>query len=246
MLAAGVGRRLFGDGNDEPPKALLEFGGETLLRRHLGILTELGVDELIVVVGHRRDMIEAELARHAPPGFARTLYNPRYRESPILSLARAGEVLRSGAPVLFMDADVYYHPDLMRALINSRHPTCILLDRDFEPGAEPVKVCVREGSLVDFGKEITEAHDTVGEWPGFLRLAPDVAARVADRTDEMAKGDMPGFVYEQAFCEIMKESPAGTFGFEDVTGVPWIEIDFPEDVARAEAEIQKRIAAYAG
>ena len=24
------------------------------------------------------------------------------------------------------------------------------------------------------------------------------------------------------------------FGFEDVTGLPWIEIDFPEDVERAE------------
>ena len=27
------------------------------------------------------------------------------------------------------------------------------------------------------------------------------------------------------------------FGFEDVSGLPWIEIDFPEDVARAGAEI---------
>jgi len=27
------------------------------------------------------------------------------------------------------------------------------------------------------------------------------------------------------------------FGYEDVSGLPWIEIDFPEDVERAGAEI---------
>jgi choline kinase len=28
-----------------------------------------------------------------------------------------------------------------------------------------------------------------------------------------------------------------SFGYEDVTGLPWIEIDFPEDVVRARDEI---------
>ena len=38
------------------------------------------------------------------------------------------------------------------------------------------------------------------------------------------------------------------FGFEDVTGLPWIEIDFPEDVVRARDEvlpaIQKEFPGY--
>tara|TARA_Y100000813_G_scaffold177280_1_gene143663 strand:+ start:309 stop:1091 length:783 start_codon:yes stop_codon:yes gene_type:complete len=244
MLAAGVGRRLYGDGNHEPPKALLQFGEKTLLARHIEVLTALGIDELIVVVGHQKEMIEAELAQVAPAGFARTLFNPRFEESPILSLARAGEVLRSGSRVLFMDADVYYHDDLLKALVNSRHETCIILDRDFEPGDEPVKTCVREGILVDFGKKVYEPHDTVGEWPGFLTMAPDIAHRVADRADELSQGDMPGFVYEDAFCDVMKASEPGTFGYEDVTGIPWIEIDFPEDRERASHEIRAKIAAY--
>ncbi|PIW27437.1 MAG: ADP-glucose pyrophosphorylase [Rhodospirillales bacterium CG15_BIG_FIL_POST_REV_8_21_14_020_66_15] len=244
MLAAGVGRRLYGDGNDDPPKALLEFDGRTLLARHIEVLTALGVEELTVVVGHKKEMIEEELARVAPAGFARTLFNTRYEESPILSLARAGEVLRSGSRVLFMDADVYYHEDLLKALVNSRHQTCIILDRDFEPGDEPVKTCVRDNLIVDFGKKVFEPHDMVGEWPGFLTMAPDVALRVADRADELSWGDMPGFVYEDAFCDVMKASEPGTFGFEDVTGIPWIEIDFPEDRERADSEIRARIAAY--
>lgn len=245
MLAAGVGRRLYGDGNDEAPKALLQFGDRTLLARHIEVLTTLGVDELTVVVGHKKEMIEAELARVAPEGFARTLFNPRYEESPILSLARAGDVLRSGERVLFMDADVYYHEDLLKTLVSSRHETCIIFDRDFVPGAEPVKTCIREGEIVDFGKKVYETHDTVGEWPGFLTMSGDIARKVADRADQLAEGDMPNFVYEDAFCDVLKASEPGTFGFEDVTGIPWIEIDFPEDRERAQSEIREKIAAYA-
>ena len=53
MLAAGVGRRLYGDQNDDLPKALLRFEGKTLLERHVGILKALGVDELVLIVGHQ-------------------------------------------------------------------------------------------------------------------------------------------------------------------------------------------------
>jgi choline kinase len=31
------------------------------------------------------------------------------------------------------------------------------------------------------------------------------------------------------------------FGFEDITGLPWIEIDFADDVLRARSEILPRL-----
>ncbi|MFV2093337.1 MAG: hypothetical protein ACC634_09660, partial [Hyphomicrobiales bacterium] len=36
-------------------------------------------------------------------------------------------------------------------------------------------------------------------------------------------------------------SPSGTFAFEDITGTPWIEIDFAADIERAKVEILPRI-----
>ena len=47
MLAAGVGARL-GEGDDAPPKALLRFGGQTLLARHIALLRHAGVEALHV------------------------------------------------------------------------------------------------------------------------------------------------------------------------------------------------------
>ncbi len=97
MLAAGVGRRLYGDDYNQPPKALLEFDGKTLLRRHIEQLVALGVDELVLVVGHRKDEILAAAYVAAPEDYVTSLFNPRYRGGPILSLWTAAEHLRSGS-----------------------------------------------------------------------------------------------------------------------------------------------------
>ena len=39
---------------------------------------------------------------------------------------------------------------------------------------------------------------------------------------------------------LLAEAP-GTFQVEDVTGLPWVEIDFPEDLEKARREILPRL-----
>ena len=50
ILAAGVGDRLGAPWN-AAPKALLRVGDRTLLARHLGILKDAGVEEIVIGVG---------------------------------------------------------------------------------------------------------------------------------------------------------------------------------------------------
>ncbi len=54
LLAAGAGTRLGGR-----PKALLELGGVPLVMRQLVALSGAGVDEVVVVLGHHADAVEA-------------------------------------------------------------------------------------------------------------------------------------------------------------------------------------------
>lgn len=246
MLAAGVGRRLHGGENNHLPKALLRFGGKTLLARHIECLQGNGIDELVMVVGHRMEDLLAEADTVAPDGFVRTLFNPRYKESPILSLSTADEILRSGDDVLFMDADVLYHPDVLGRLINSRHRNCFIIDYEFEFGDEPVKLCFRDGELVDFGKQVTGDYHKIGEWPGFMRMSAEIAVKVADAVQTHVEDDNMAATYETAMRDVLVSEPAGTFGCENVTGIPWTEIDFPADVIYAEDVILPRMAEYEG
>ena len=48
--------------------------------------------------------------------------------------------------------------------------------------------------------------------------------------------------YEETIRDVLLTSPRGKFAFEDITGLPWIEIDFAKDVERATTEILPQIS----
>lgn len=240
ILAAGVGQRL---GPGHPPKALLEFGGKSLLARHLEILRHAGIERVTIATGHQAPRIAAELTAlgASQSGFASCVLNPDYRDGSIVSLWAMREELAGGADILLMDADVLYDYRLMTRLLSSGHGNCFLMDRRIEPGEEPVKLCVKGEDLVDFHKIPRNPYDFCGESVGFFRLSPAIAARLAAVADSYVAGGKRGVWYEEALRDVLIEAP-GSFGYEDVTGLPWIEIDFPEDVLRARSEILPRLA----
>ncbi|MGQ0658027.1 MAG: phosphocholine cytidylyltransferase family protein [Chromatiales bacterium] len=242
ILSAGVGRRL-GDAH-HGPKSLLAFGGRTLLAHHLECLADLGVGHVALCVGHEAGMLREAVAASPHAKLISTVLNPDYREGSVVSLWAMRHYLRPGGDVILMDADVLYHPVLLERLVSTNKPNCFLLDRDFEPGEEPVKLCVRDGRLVEFRKRITAdlEYDFVGESVGFFRFEERTAGRLARMTEDYVNGGRRQEPYEEAIRDLLLATP-GVFGFEDVTGLPWVEIDFPEDIARADREILPQLNA---
>lgn len=244
MLAAGAGVRMDPEPTG-PPKVLLRFGGTTLLERHIEILRGFGIEELVVGVGYQAQAIEREIARLGAQGFVRTVFNPRFREGSLLTLLSLRQAM-AGGEVLLMDGDVLYDRRLMARLVDSRHANCFILDRDFEPGDEPVKLCLRDGGIVEFHKQIDGvAFDTCGESVGFFRFEPAIAAAVLAAAQVHADAGRHDLWYEEAIRDVVLQAP-DRFGCEDVTGLPWIEIDFPEDMRRAEREVLPRLKETAG
>lgn len=237
ILAAGVGNRL-GDLQDKPPKALLEFGGQSLLSRHLANLARIGIDSVAIGTGYRADDLQAEAMRAGFPGEITFVHNPDYTEGSVITMAVLGEAMMSaGGPVILMDADVLYDPRLMARLAHSGHANCLLVDRDFDEGDEPVKVCIRgESDLVDFRKIVETRYDWCGESVGFFKWSPDMAGNLTRRAQAyVERGDREA-PYEEIIRDAILAAPQD-FAFEDITGTPWVEIDFPEDVAKADREI---------
>ena len=237
ILAAGIGNRL-GEIQDKPPKALLEFGGKSLIARHLENLARVGVDSVAIGTGYRADDLQAEAVNAGFPGEITFVHNPDYTEGSVITMAVLGDaMLSAGGPVILMDADVLYDSRMMARLVNSAHENCLLVDRNFEEGDEPVKICVRgKTDLVDFRKIVDTPFDWCGESVGFFKWSPDMARNLIERAETyIARGDREA-PYEEVIRDAILADP-GKFAFEDVTGTPWVEIDFPEDVAKAENEI---------
>ncbi len=236
ILAAGVGRRMEFDG-PRAPKVLLDFGGKTLLRRHVEILHRFGIDEIAVAAGYRVDLINAELAAIGAADAIETVFNPDYEQGSIVTLWTLREQLLRGGDVILMDGDVLYDDRIMEPLLASSHRNCFLLDRDFEPGDEPTKLCVRDGVLVEFRKQVDVRFDYWGESVGFFRLGEPVAKRLVAAARRYLDAGKRYELYDEALRDLLLADPPGSFGFEDVTGLPWIEIDFMADIERARSEV---------
>jgi choline kinase len=239
MLAAGIGRRL-GLGEDAPPKVLLRFDGVSLLQRHLDILAHFGLFDLTLVVGHRAGAIEAKLSALGARDRVRTRFNPDYAKRSLLSLWTLRDVLGAGQEVLYMDADVLYDWRLLERLLSAPHESCILIDRDVVPDADFVDVRIRDGRIVAFDKGVPPGdYDIRGEWVGFARFSAAAAMRLARAIERYVQDGRVDLIYEHAMRDVMVETPG--FAFADATGLPWIEIDFPEDLERARNEILPRL-----
>lgn len=240
ILAAGIGNRL-GEASADKPKSLLEFEGKSLLKRHIDILIENQIEELMIVTGFQSEMIETHLKDSALP--IQYIYNERYTEGSIISLYCALEIHFTEPEFILMDADVLYGPEMIKRLVHTEIENCLLLDRDFIPGDEPVKICVdKNGRINEFRKKVAADldYDIQGESVGFFKFNKLIGSSLLGRiNDYLSKGenDTP---YEEAIRDLIKIYPE-QFGYEDITGIPWIEIDFPEDIERAKNEILPNI-----
>lgn len=108
ILAAGHGSRM-GALADRYPKALLPIGNVPLIHRHLATLRELGVQEVIIVVGHLGAQIEAALGDGAPWDLSITYVEQQERHG----LAHAVGQLesRTTRPFYLILGDIYFEFD---------------------------------------------------------------------------------------------------------------------------------------
>jgi choline kinase len=239
ILAAGRGVRLKQAADEEVPKCLLRFDGITLLERHLRLLKSAGVDEVVLALGWRHELVEAELDRLEWRPRPRIILNPRYELGSVLTVHTTAEALTRGGDVLLMDADVLYHDSIMAALVAGPKPVNrLLIDRDFEAGDEPVKVCVRAGVPIELRKQLAPGlkYDTIGESVGFFRFDTAGARRLAAIVSDYVGSDRAQMPHEEAVRDLLREG-SQVVEVADVTGSPWIEIDFPIDVSRAAHEV---------
>jgi len=243
ILAAGVGSRLFGDDRKQPPKSLIEFNGKTLLARHIELLREFGIDGLTLVVGYRQDLVSTEAMSCASGDYIEIIENPMYRGGSMISLWHARATLRSGDDTLFMDADTLYDPALLKRLIDSPVTSAFSYDKKLDEGEDPVRICLRNGEIADFGKQIVGQFDAIGERPGFSKFSPETSGKLADSVERHVEAGHLMSPCEDAMRDMILGEHTGTFGIVDISDLKWVEIDFPDDLQKAQDEILPNLKA---
>ncbi len=181
VLAAGVGSRLR-PLTDSVPKCLVPVGRETMLARTLRLVADAGAAEAIVSTGYL-DAVVREAVRDAPLP-VRCVHNPDYETTQnVVSLHRALALVPAGHGVMKFDGDVVFEPAVLTRLLDAKGDAAAAIDDGETPPDEAMKVTVRDGHIVRFGKSL-DARSAAGESIGIERF---VSAVVPALTDAIAR-----------------------------------------------------------
>lgn len=235
ILAAGVGKRLW-PVTQHKPKCLIEIGGQTLLSRYLEVLASVQIRDVTIVVGYKQEMIRAAVGTQHRGVSISYLVNEEFHRGSISSLWIARSALTDD--VVIMDADVLFHREILRRLVASPFTNCLLMDDTVKQTGEECMVVVAGGRVIALSKKLPERYDVAGEGVGFLKVRRADTAHVI--------GSLKGYIdqgrwemeYEDGLLQYFQDVKVG---HEKIGGLPWTEIDFPEDITRAEREILPRL-----
>ncbi len=231
IFAAGVGRRLQAVTQGKP-KCLVEIGGRTLLSRHVECLNQLGVHPIVLVVGFAQDQIRDAMAAESPSQEIRWVVNDQFIRGSIISLWLAREEMDDD--VVLMDADVFYAPEILARLVRSSQSSALLIDETVTQESEECMVVAQGGRVFSLSKTLPVDYEEAGEGIGFLKVQKRDVPALLRSVQSYIDADKLDMEYEDALTAFFQDVPVG---YEKIGGLPWIEIDFPEDIDRAISQI---------
>ena len=241
ILCAGVARRL-APLTDRTHKCLLPVGDRPMLSHMLEALESVGIRESTLVVGHCADQMRQVAGTQLGRMRIGYVENPQYTKGSVLSLYAARAWLAE--PVLIMDADVIFPREFLRRLLRAPAPSAFLVDRGFRETGEEVKFYTRGDRVIALGKKVVpEAWEQVGEGVGFFKCGAEAGPAVVELLERVIAEGAGFNEYEDAFNLLVADRHVG---WVDVTGLPWTEIDFVEDLRHAETDVLPRVVRLDG
>ena len=179
IIAAGAGARM-GELTHDKPKCLLQVAGRTILEHTIDQLRSIGCSDIILVVGHKSEMIDVANVRY--------VRNDDYKENNILhSLMKAREYVQG--PVVVSYSDIWVEPWVFQQLTDTPGDIVLAADQDWQPYYEgrtmhPISEAEnvffdRDGAVVSIGKHLApgDSQDHVcGEFIGLWRMSSSGSA----------------------------------------------------------------------
>ncbi|MCZ6872886.1 MAG: phosphocholine cytidylyltransferase family protein [bacterium] len=220
ILAAGQGKRLLPYTKDRP-KCLIEIGGKTVLEHQVEALQAQGVDKVTVVVGYLGGKVREVLG-------ARSQYieNTRYTTtSSMYSLWLAREAATDGCIIL--NSDVLFHVGILQALLDSPHADALAVDFDAVLAEEETKVLVTGNRVQALSKALLRGD---GENVGMLKFSAAGGQVLFGKIQQLLD---QGYHLEMVPFAVNALASNYAVAAISVQGLPWLEIDFPEDYQRA-------------
>jgi choline kinase len=235
ILAAGLSKRLR-PLTDTTPKCLLRVGSKTILEMTLNNVLKNGIKDFIMVTGYREDMIKGFIAKNYPDLSIKYLTNSDYENNNnSYSLWMTKNYINS--PSILLDSDILFDYRIISKLLESKHPDCLAINTNHTLGEEEIKVIIDTANKIEhIGKHLAPM-ECYGESIGIEKFSLDFFKKLVDVLErKIVQEKNVNEFYEASFQELYDKGNA--MYAVDVSEYKSMEIDFPEDLKRAESEIK--------
>lgn len=220
ILLAGKGRRL----GKDLPKCLNVIAGETILERQLNALSKFGVEKLVCAVGYKKEEIERSV-RSLWSKEVLFVENERYEETNTnYSLYLAIDHVEDD--FVYLNGDVIFRADILARLDKCSGDGVLGIVRK-TCGDEEVKVIVQGNKIVEIGKNLSPTK-SFGEFVGVALFRKNMFNLFSKTLRE--SNEERGLENEYFETSLAQVTDRVFLEAADVTDIPCIEIDFPEDL----------------
>lgn len=148
MLAAGVGSRL-GKYTKNNTKCMLEVQGKTLLERAIEALNESGINDLVLVLGYKKENVKEYIKENKLDKKINITYidNDIYdKTNNIYSLYLAKEYL-AGDDIILLESDLIYDYKIIRKLVDSSYENAAVIAK-YEEWMDGTVVTLNKDNII--------------------------------------------------------------------------------------------------
>ncbi|HBR58244.1 MAG TPA: hypothetical protein DEA22_12375 [Blastocatellia bacterium] len=239
ILAAGVSSRIH-QLTQGLPKCLLRFGEKTILDFQIENLFAAGVKNIGIVVGHGKQHIIEHLETNHPDKMSliTIIENPLYASTNnIYSLWMAREWI-GGDGFICLNADVFCHSAILPPAVNTTADISMIIDREWRD--ETMKVIIEGDRVVRMSKSIPREQAS-GTYVNITTFSPRICNAFFEEMEAVINGGDVKIFYNVAVERLIAKGVA--VAYTDTNGLPWAEIDTPEDFWFAQSHVFPKISA---
>ncbi|WP_342710020.1 phosphocholine cytidylyltransferase family protein [Bradyrhizobium sp. B124] len=239
ILAAGLGSRLR-PLTDLRPKPLVEVNGTAILHNALRSLDAVGVEEVTIVVGYRKDAIEYACGRRFGTLEINYVDSPAFDSTgSAYSLWLARDTLLSG-DCYVLEGDVFFELDVLRYLMKGDAPDAAAVV-PFNEMMEGSAVLMSDTGLISEFRMKQTAENLVVDGPtlyktmNLLRFAAStLRGTIVPALDEIIASGATRSYTEELLAYLIERRGLQLAGAR-CDGLRWYEIDTPADWRIAES-----------
>jgi choline kinase len=195
ILAAGSGTRL-SPLTDDKPKCMVKLFGMSLLETQLEVFKKLGINDISVVTGYKKDLIVFDNIKF--------YHNPNFEKTNMVETLFCAEK-EFNDTVIISYGDIIFETNVLQKLIESPEEFSIIVDKNWKKyweirnenpleDAESLKID-KLGNITSIGQKVSDISEIQAQYIGLMKFQGDATNIIKkfylEMKENAKRGDNP-------------------------------------------------------